>query len=224
MDRGVTRAHPDTLMKTKSCNSRTTVPRYFRYCRTPLTIDSGGNSIQGSVRSCPLQEVARLPTDCDRMLPREKFFLPESKVRRPTRPLTELTEALSKVEVSDLYFKVQKMYIRFTSGATPRLVLGLVESNYAVLTPYDFAYEEFYGWEVNPPLNPLVLEPEFLKQRLRCLSDMRRKGGVRTWQDSSMIVRISETCPDGPGMNDCSVIPVSDDAVVVPTATSQIPP
>jgi hypothetical protein len=145
-------------------------------------------------------------------------------VRRPTRPLPELTEALSEVEVSDLYFKVQKIYIRLTSGATPRSVLELAESVYAVLTPYDSAYEEFYGWEVNPPLNPLVLEPEILKQLLRCLSDMRRKGGARTRQDSSMIVIISETCPGGPGMDYCSVIPVSDDAVVVPTVTSQIPP
>jgi hypothetical protein len=66
--------------------------------------------------------------------------------------------------------------MRLTSGARPRSVFELAEQVYTVLTPYDSAYEEFYGWEVNPQLNPLVLDPEFLKQTLLCLSDIRRKG------------------------------------------------
>jgi hypothetical protein len=40
----------------------------FSDSRSPLPIDAWENSIQGSVRSCPLQEVARLPADCDRTL------------------------------------------------------------------------------------------------------------------------------------------------------------
>jgi hypothetical protein len=55
--------------------------------RSPLQPEAGENSTQGSACSCPLQEVRRLPTDCDRMFPREGFFLPENSVRGPTRPL-----------------------------------------------------------------------------------------------------------------------------------------
>jgi hypothetical protein len=124
---------------------------------------------------------------------------------------------MSEVEVSDLYFKVRKIYIRLAPGASPRSVFELAEQVYAVLARYDSSYEAFYGWEVNPQLNPLALEPEFLKQLLRCLSDVRREGSAQIRQDVSMIVGITETCSDGTGVEKgVTVIPVLDDTVTVP--------
>jgi hypothetical protein len=92
---------------------------------SPLPTDARENSTQGSVRSCPLHEVGCLPADSDRMLPREEFFLPDNTVRRPTCPLPEIMEALSDVEVSELYSpKEFTRYLHRTIPPTMSFTVG----------------------------------------------------------------------------------------------------